>query len=148
MTHPASVQELTDGLMRRGMTIAGLRCYPFVPADPKLPAMVVTGPIRWTYDEAMEFEAEEGVLCRYWRPIFEVALYVSSADFHGGQRQLHAYMAPSGTKSLLAAIYGDPTLGGVADDTKVLGGLRPPTEMEVAGVKLLSCSLEVEVHAM
>ena len=139
----ASVQQLCEGLMRRAETIAGLNCYAVVPADPITPAMVVVGPVRWTYDEVMGDDGQQ-----YWRPVFELALFVNGADYHGGQRQLHAYLAPNGTKSLLAAIHGDPTLGGVADFAKVLGGGQPPTEVDVAGVKQLRCSLEVEVYAM
>ena len=47
-----------------------------------------------------------------------------------------------------AAIYGDPTLGGLTAETRVLGGSRPPGEVETAGGRLLGCALEVEVLAM
>lgn len=144
----ASVQELADGLARACHEIRGLHCYGYDPPDPQVPSLVVNGPIRWTYDETMEVVDDDGMVRRYWRPVFELVVDVNAADSHGAQLQLHAYMAPSGTKSLLAALYGDPTLGGVADSIKVLGGIRPPTVVDVAGVKHLSCSLEVEVLAV
>jgi hypothetical protein len=135
----SSVQQLAEGLARRGGTIPGLRCYAVMAPKPEPPAMCVAGPIRWTYDDTMDGT---------WRPVFECWVFVNPADLHGAQRALHAYMAPTGQHSLPAAIYGDPSLGGQAVDTKVLGGSRPPTVTETAGGQLLGFALEVEVWAM
>lgn len=134
-----SVQELAKGLAKRGETIPGLRCYPVMHPKPEPPCLCVNGPVRWTYDETME---------GYWRPVFECWLFVNPADLFRAQESLHAYLAPSGPKSLPAAIYGDPTLGGLTAETRVLGGSRPPGEVETAGGRLLGCALEVEVLAM
>jgi len=135
----STVPDLAAGLVRRCQTVPGLRCYPVMMPKPEPPAMCINGPVRWTYDETME---------GYWRPVFEVWLFANAANLQNAQEQLQGYLAPSGAKSVPAAIYGDPTLGGVAGSTKVLGGSRPPQVVESAGGQILSCALEVEVLAM
>lgn len=134
-----SVLELTNGLARRCETISGLRCYPVMHPKPEPPAVCVAGPVRWTYDETFE-----GV----WRPVFEVWVFVNPADLRSSQQALFAYLAPTGPRSIPAALYGDPTLGGMAMEVKVLGGVRPPTVSDTAGGQLLGCALEVEVTAV
>ena len=135
----ASVADLALGLMNRCRTIPGLRCYDIQSPKPEPPACCVLGPIRWTYDDT--FDA-------VWRPVFELTLFYSAANLVEAQRELFAYVAPSGRTSVPAAIYGDPSLGGVANDTKVLGGSRAAQVVETAGGSLLSLALEVEVWAM
>ena len=134
----SSVQQLAEGLVERCQTVAGLTCYPLIHPSPKVPALCVGGPIRWTYDESMD---------GLWRPVFELVLYVNSANIVTAQESILAYVAPSGAKSVPAAIYGDPTLGNVAHDTRVLGGSGPPLEVESASGKTVRCALEVEVTA-
>jgi hypothetical protein len=136
----SSVQELAGGLARRCETVSGLRCYPFMHPKPEPPALCVNGPVRWTYDEAFE---------GLWRPVFELWVFVNPANLVTAQNPaLFSYLAPTGARSIPAAIYGDPTLGGTANDTRVLGGSRPPAVVESAGGQLLACALEVEVLAM
>lgn len=135
----ASVLELAQGLMRRCQTIPNLKCYDIQSPKPEPPACCVLGPVRWTYHQTLD-----GV----WLPVFELALYVNDANLVEAQRQLFAYVAPSGPKSIPAALYGDPSLGGVANDTRVVGGSRPAQVVETAGGSLLSVALEVEVWAM
>jgi hypothetical protein len=84
----------------------------------------------------------------YWRPVFECWVFVNPANLPLAQHALYAYLAPSGPQSIPAAIYGDPSLGGAASDTRVLGGSRPPSVVETAGGSLLGVALEVEVTAM
>lgn len=135
----STLTELVEGLAARCETISGLHCYPVWLPRPPLPSLCVGGPIRWTYDET--FDAQ-------WRPVFELQLTVSAADLYRAQQTLYTYLAPSGTRSLPAAIYGDPTLGGVANDTRVLGSSRPPTGVEIGGGHQLQAALEVEVTAV
>jgi hypothetical protein len=135
----SSVQQLAQGLANRCETIAGLACYPLMHPKPEPPAVCVAGPVRWAYDETFDGT---------WRPVFEVWVFVNPASLVNAQQALFAYLAPSGSKSIPAAIYGDPTLGRVANDTRVLGGSRPPAVVETAGGSLLGCALEVEVTAV
>ena len=135
---PTSVAALAKGLMLRCQTIRGLRCYDIMHPDPPPPALCVGGPVRWTYDETWD-----GV----WRPVFELWVYVNPANLPDAQRQLFAYVAPTGPQSIPAAVYADTSLGGVAHDTKLLGGPRGATLVDQGG-SLLSLVLEVEVWAM
>lgn len=134
----ASVVDLARGLMERCQTIPGLRVYDVMHPDPQPPAVCVAGPVRWTYDDTMD-----GV----WRPVFELHVYFNPANLPDAQRQLFAYVAPKGPRSIPAAVYGDPSLGGVANDTRILGGPRGAAVVEQGG-SLLSLVLEVEVWAM
>lgn len=134
----ASVADLARGLMERCRTIPGLKCYDIMHPKPEPPAVCINGPVRWTYDETMD-----GV----WRPVFELWVYFNPANLPDAQRQLFAYVAPSGRQSLPAAVYGDPSLGGVASDTRILGGPRGVADVDQGG-RLLSLVLEVEVWAM
>lgn len=135
----SSLHDLREGLRRRGATVSGLRCYAEMHPKPEPPALCVNGPIRWTYDETFD---------GLWRPVFEVWLFVNPADLYRAQEAIDTYVAPTGAKSIPAAIYGDPSLGGVAHSTRLLGGTRPPAVVETAGGQLLGCALEVEVEAM
>ena len=135
----ATVRDLALGLRERCDTIPGLRCYDIMSPKPEPPAVCVNGPIRWSYDETMD---------AYWRPVFELWVYVNPANLVDAQRQLYAYVAPTGRQSLPAALYADTTRGGVAQDVRVLGGVRPASLVETAGGSLLGLALEVEVWAM
>ena len=131
----ASVLDLARGLRDRCETIPGLKCYDVMHPSPAPPAVCVNGPVRWTYDET--FDA-------HWRPVFELWVYFNPANLPDAQRQLFAYVAPTGPLSIPAAIYGDPSLGGVANDTRILGGPRGAAVVDQGG-SLLSLVLEVEV---
>jgi hypothetical protein len=135
----SSVLELARGLAAACEGISGLRCYPVMHPKPEPPALCVAGPIRWTYDETMD---------ALWRPVFELWVFVNPADLFRAQEQLFAYLAPTGARSIPARLYGDPSLGGVAQECKVLGGVRPPAVADTAGGSLLGCALEVEVTAV
>jgi hypothetical protein len=134
----SSVHDLREGLKRRAETISGLRAYAEMHPKPEPPCFCVNGPIRWTYDDTMDGT---------WRPVFECWIFVNPADLYRAQQALDTYMAPTGPRSLPAALYADTTLDGVADDVRVLGGSRPPTVTETAGGQLLGWAVEVEVTA-
>jgi hypothetical protein len=135
----SSLHDLRDGLRRRAETVGGLHTYAEMHPKPEPPAFCVNGPVRWTYDETFDGT---------WRPVFECWVLVNAADLYRAQEALDTYVAPSGAKSIAAAIYADTTLGGVADDTRVIGGARPYTTVDTAGVPLLGFALEVEVTAV
>ena len=139
----SSLYDLREGLRRRAETISGLRCYAEMHPKPEPPAFCVNGPIRWTYDETMGPEGE-----RQWTPVFECWVFVNPADLYRAQQALDTYMAPTGPKSIPAAIYADSTLDGAASDVRVLGGSRPPGVTETAGGQLLGWAVEVEVTAV
>ena len=138
----ATPQQLAEGLRDRLRTISGLRAYDTMAAKPEPPAACVLGPTAATeYD--LTFQGDAGL----WKPVFEIEVFVSAADLGRAQQALRAYVSPAGDKSIPAAIYGDVTLGGVADFARVLRISRTPVLVETAGGQLLSTSLAVEVTA-
>ena len=134
-----TLNQITEGLARRGRTIAGLSCYPVMHPNPTPPAMCVQGPVRWTYDETFD-----GTV----RYVFQCWVLVNPANLTHAQQALFTYLAPTGTPSLPAAIYDDPSLGDLVQDTKVLGGVGPPAQVNSDSGPLLGCALEVEVTAV
>ena len=75
-------------------------------------------------------------------------MFVNPADLPARSRPCTPTWPRAGPQSIPAAIYGDPTLGGAANDTRVLGGSRPPTVVETAGGRCSAVALEVEVTAV
>lgn len=133
----ATPQEVADALAVALRTISGLRVYDTASMKPEVPAACVLGPTTGTgYDESFD---------GLWRPVFEVEVFVNAADPSRGQQALRAYVAPTGAKSIPAAIYGDPTLGGVVNFARVVRVTRNPVLVDSAGGQVLSTALAVEM---
>jgi hypothetical protein len=62
-------------------------------------------------------------------PSYEVTILVSNAYTRTADLLLAAYVDPSGTKSIHAAVEGDPTLGGVVQNC-IVEGFRKVTREE------------------
>lgn len=105
------------GLEARLETVTGLHVYRTVPGDILAPAAVVT-----PADEFLDYHLahQKGLASATWRVIVATSKVMDAA----GQDLLDAYLsAGSGhTRSLIDAIEGDKTLGGVVDSTHVSVG--------------------------
>jgi hypothetical protein len=137
----ASVQELKAALKSRLETISGARAFAVQPAAPPDNALTVLGPVRWAYDTTFDG------LVQYF---FEVGVYLSPADLGRAQTRLDAFLAPTGSASIKAAVEGGSppgTLGGVADYARVVGGNEYGRLVDVAGSQLLHAVVEVEVRS-
>lgn len=125
--------------IRTGMgtdVIAG-RTYAYGIDAPKPPAAIVlpsSGEFL-TFDDS--FSETDG---------FEltVKLLIGAADDRSGQAQLLGYLSRSGSTSIRAAIYGDPTLGGVASSVRVVGA-QGYGDVEWAGLIYYGADMTVEV---
>ena len=135
----ATMGEVAEGLAKRCRGIPDLTCYPVMHTAPAAPALCVQGPVRWTYNETMDGT---------WRAVFALWVLVNSADLYRAQQALYTYLAPTGTMSVPAAVFQDPTLGLPNVEATVLGGSSPPTVQGDSGGRLLGCAVEVEVTAM
>lgn len=140
----ATPQELAEGLRDALRTISGLRAYDTMPEKPEAPAACVLGPTAATEYDLTFQNAIDGL----WRPVFEISVFVSRVDVARGQQALRAYVSPVGDKSIPAALYGDPTLGGRAEFTRVLRISTDPVIVETSGGQLLRTTLAVEVTAL
>jgi hypothetical protein len=106
----ATLTEIRNGLATRLATISGLRVSATLPEQLN-PPIAVIGPEAITYD----LNNRNG-LHQY---TMTVTLIVARADARSAQTQLDAYVAPSGSSSVKAAIEGDRTLGGKVDTCRV-----------------------------
>lgn len=99
--------HITQGIKERLETIAGLRCNAVEPANPSPPAA-------WCFPRspaAAYDQTFDGGMTWY----FSIYVIVGAQNDATAQTNLMPYLAPSGPKSIKAAVEGDPTLGGVAD---------------------------------
>lgn len=129
-----TVAAIATALDTRLSTISGLRVYPFVPDSIVPPAAVIGVP-------SVEFDTYSGT-----SPALEtwtVHVLVGRASDRTAFTDLAAYLAKSGTKSVRAALEGDPTLGGLATARLVRA---IPSTVTVAGTDYLAATFDVEVY--
>lgn len=130
----ASIPAIRDGLKTRLATITGLRAYDVVPGQIAAPAAVVKRR-RTNYDVTFggdhDFE-------------FTVSLFVQAADQRSAQDALDAYLATSGAGSIIGAIEGDKTLGGIVSFA-VVRDAGEDRLVDYAGVEYLSVDFLIEV---
>lgn len=132
----ATLLELTQGLKDRLSTIAGLRTNAVEPSAPVPPAA-------WPFLRTGIFDQDfEGAVT--WT--FSIYVIVGAASDQHAQNNLMPYLAPSGAKSVRAAIEGDPTLGGVADSTRVTM-IESVGSYEIGGARYIGAVLVAEVYA-
>lgn len=106
----ASLTDLRAGLSTRLATITGLRALPYIPDNPQPPVAIVM-PGRITYDLAFGRGTDEYQ--------FTIMVIVGRVADRNSQTTLDAYCASSGSTSIKAAIEGDRSLGGKAQDCRV-----------------------------
>jgi hypothetical protein len=107
----ATLTELREGLATRLGTIPGLQASAVVLTNPSLPtAYVFPGEIN--YHRTMTGHTD-------WNLVIE--LQVATVSDIGSQKKLDAYLDDEGASSIRQVVEADPTLGGVADDTTVMG---------------------------
>jgi hypothetical protein len=137
----ATPQELAEGLRDVLRTISGLRVYDTMNPKPEPPAACILGPTAATeYDVTLD-GGDDGL----WRPVFDIEVFVASSELPRAQQALRAYVSPKGDKSIPAAIYGDPTLGGRAQFARVTRISRSPVLVETSGGQMLNTVLSCEV---
>jgi hypothetical protein len=131
----ATVVELSDGIEERLSTISGLRGSSEWQDTINPPAaMPLLSDVR-----ALTFDA-------VWRATFRILVVsggLSQMGIGKASRALKAYMAPSGTESIIAALEGDLTLGGVAE-TVILDATNwgEEREYQINGVAYWGAPLE------
>lgn len=131
----ATLSAVRDALQTRLATISGLRVHDTIPDAVSPPAAIIT-PADGTYDVT-----QGGTAVDY---TFRVTLIASRTGVRTGQDQLDAYLSPSGSSSVAAAIDGDSDLGSVVDSTRVVRFENYGT-IEVGGVTYLAVDVIVEV---
>jgi len=132
-----SVSSVRSGLATRLATISGLMAYAKAPGQIQPPAaIVIPGKPLGEYNEA-----SGGLALLNLR----VVLLVQRADDEQAQTSLDAYLDPTGTSSVKAAIEADGTLGGSAHYAWV-ARVDDYGSVEWAGVEYLGATFDVEVQ--
>jgi hypothetical protein len=118
-----TIEQVIQGLETRLATISGLRTNEITPDSGNFPLAFVGVP---------SWDRETMAKGKFTLPL-TITVLTSRALDRVGQLQLASYANLTGTSSILVAVEGDPTLGGVVDDCKVLR-FRPLDTMEIAGI--------------
>jgi hypothetical protein len=130
------VEAVRQGIMVRLRTIPGLRVSEWIGADMSPPSAAVTlDSIEYGYTKARGKDRAE----------YAVWVVVADHTSRAAEPALAAFCSSSGASSIVAAIHGDPTLGGMAEHTDVLDGTAG--SLDVAATEYLACVFTVEVIA-
>lgn len=131
----ASVGAIRTSLKTRLATISGLNAYDLVQGGITAPAAVVSRK-RTTYDAAFAGDVHDFV--------FTVTLFVQATSIRSAQEAMDAYLATSGASSVIAAIEGDKTLGGVVSFAVVISAGEDEL-VEIGNVQYLAVEFEIGV---
>jgi hypothetical protein len=133
---PATVSQVANGLKTRLATITGLRTFSYQPEQENPP---------FAYPQINSINYHRaysgGDVVMDWTIYVVVGRYLDRT----AHAQLDDYLSYSGTKSVRAAIEGDPTLGGVCSTLIVRSG-ADITSLDANGAQFLVIQMQVEVH--
>ena len=133
---PATVSQVAAGLQTRLATISGLRTFNYQPEQENPP---------FAYPQINSINYHRaysgGDVVMDWTVYVVVGRYLDRT----AHAQLDDYLSYSGTKSVRAAIEGDPTLGGVCSTLIVRSG-ADITSLDAGGAQFLVIQMQVEVH--
>jgi hypothetical protein len=128
--------QVRQGLAAALDTIAGLRCYDYVP-DGLAPPAAIIEPLEVTFHEA---SLPGGT--QYYRAF--ILVIVGRMSERSASDKLDAYLATSGASSVRQVIEADPTLGGRCSTLMVSQAL--PRSVVVSGVDMTAYRFEVEIY--
>jgi hypothetical protein len=133
---PATVSQVADGLKARLATISGLRTFNYQPEQENPP---------FGYPQINNINYHRayagGDVVMDWTVYVVVGRYLDRT----AHASLDDYLSYSGSKSVRAAIEGDPTLGGVCSTLIVRSG-ADITSLDANGAQFLVIQMQVEVH--
>lgn len=130
----ATNREIRDGIAGRLETIPDLQVYATPPGSIVVDAAVVRRRST-TYNVSFD-----GLVDTTWT----VTVFVQFANSEAAAEQLDLYVSHIGDKSIVAAIDGDPTLGGVVDFSRVAIA-EGEKVTNYAGTDYLSVDFNIEI---
>jgi hypothetical protein len=131
------MQQVKNEIADRCRRIHGLRCYAEMPAKPDTPSMAVQAPTQWRYNETFDGDWTIGV--RVW-------LYTNPTDPMRSQQMLDSWLAPRGSRSVVAQLHGEDVTPGVIASLRVIGGNQPYGVVNFeGGTSAFAAALEAEV---
>lgn len=116
-------------------TIAGLRCFDYVP-DSLAPPAAVVEPLEIDYDESMNSGTQ------FYRAF--ILVIVGRMSDRSSQDRLDAYLTDTGATSVKAALESDRTLGGACATLQVASSR--PREVVVSGVNMIAYRFEARIY--
>ena len=131
---------MTPNAVRAGIgtaldTIAGLRCFDYVP-DSLAPPAAVVEPLEIDYDESMNSGTQ------FYRAF--ILVIVGRMSDRSSQDRLDAYLTDTGATSVKAALESDRTLGGACATLQVASSR--PREVVVSGVNMIAYRFEARIY--
>jgi hypothetical protein len=131
---------MTPNAVRAGIgtaldTIAGLRCFDYVP-DSLAPPAAVVEPLEIDYDESMNSGTQ------FYRAF--ILVIVGRMSDRSSQDRLDAYLTDTGATSVKAALEADRTLGGACATLQVASSR--PREVVVSGVNMIAYRFEARIY--
>ncbi|MBA7602019.1 hypothetical protein ES703_09104 [subsurface metagenome] len=134
------IETIGTGIKTRLQTISALRKV-YAPNELRdsinsFPSAIIM-PAPTDYDQSFD-----GLFKTLWR----IIVLISKQDTPSALNKLIDYMEPTGTNSIKAAIYGDCTLNGTADDCELQRNLGFGF-MAFGGINYLSTEFELIVYA-
>lgn len=132
----ASLTEVRLAIKARLETVRNLTAYAIEPGTPYCPAA-------WSVPVRVDYHADFDGDCTY---TMGLTVAVLMSDIGQAQTALDDYLAPTGSKSIVALLEADPTLGGVVDNTTVVA-MTAYGAREMGGKSVLTASFEVRIYA-
>jgi len=133
----ATVKTAATALQTALATVSGLRVASYLPDTITPPQAVVTiGSVQFHGSFGPAGDAPFA---------FVVTVFVGRMSDRSGQDALYAYMAPTGSTSIKAAVESDPTLGGVVSYATVVSAQNIQA-VEVDAAVYLAVDFTVAVH--
>ena len=133
-----TLDQIVTGLETRLATISGLRHTPYLPDQINPPQAVVWLP---------RIKAYHGTMARGTMELeAEIHLYVSDVLSRVTRKALGGYMDVTGTNSIITAIEGDKTLGGLALDLYV-DDAAEFSPNEIAGIGFYGARFNIQIVA-
>jgi hypothetical protein len=132
----ATLTQVREAMKARLATVRNLTAYAIEPSVPFCPAAWVL-PVRVAYHATYEGDLTYTM---------GVTVAVLLGDLGQAQTALDDYLAPSGTKSVVAALEAPPAGGDALESVRVIAMTNYGTR-EMGGKSVLTAGLEVEVYA-
>ena len=134
-----TIAQVMAGIETRLKTIEGLRTDAYIADQINPPQAIVGVPPVENYHATFQ----RGRMSLD----MEIYIFVSGVLDRQGQVALAEYANPTGTKSVITAIYGDKTLGGVVEDC-IVRSFRPLGMEEVGLIGYYGGVFEMSVIAL
>lgn len=128
------ISQIRSALATSIASVSGLRVYGVIPGVINPPTAIIR---RSRTDYATEFNGGD-------TSTFLVTIYLSSADVNASQVAMDEYLSRAGSRSVIAALRADTSLGGVCRSL-VIPTVEEYGLTEVSGVNYLTAVVPVMV---